>query len=92
MSRTFKFASTGADKPSEPEADINKLIEIQTARLKTDYGVDCLDAQQLQKVFNISQSSAYKWLNDCKETRKICGRKVVPTIWVACYLVTGKTI
>ena len=90
--RAFKFVGAGAEEPTVPEADINKLIEIQTAQLKSDYDVDCLDAQQLQKVFNISQSSAYKWLNECKETRKICGRKVVPTIWVAYYLVTGKTV
>lgn len=90
--RTFKFVTSDAEELTVPEADINKLIEIQTAQLKEDYGVDCLDAQQLQRVFNISQSSAYKWLNECKETRKICGRKVIPTIWIAYYLVTGKTV
>ena len=90
--RAFKFANADVEKPSEPDADISKLVEIQTAQLKKDYGTDCLDAQQLQKVFNISQSSAYKWLKNCKETREICGRKVVPTIWIAYHLVTGKTI
>lgn len=90
-----KFSFYNEKKPENQSqhrsANIDKLIEIQTAQLKNDYKTDCLDAKQLKTVLNVGETNAYEWLKKCPATRVINDRrKVVPIVWVAYYLVTGQ--
>lgn len=83
----------GTEKKSEntsPQVDIYKLIFIQSAQLRSTYGTDCLDVKQLQKVLNVGETNAYKWMKKCPAVMVIGNRKVVPIAWVAHYLVTGE--
>ena len=70
--------------------DLDKLVKIQADQLRQNYGTDCLDVKQLQQVLNVGESNAYDWIKSCPAVRVIGRRKVVPIVWVAYYLVTGK--
>lgn len=81
-----------AKKPAQHQPqhqDIDKLVKLQVEQLRHTYGVDCLDAKQLQQVLNVGESNVYQFLKDCKAVRVIGHRKVVPIVWVAYFLVTG---
>lgn len=83
----------GTEKKSEntsPQVDIYKLISIQSEQLRNTYGTDCLDVKQLQQALNVGESNAYRWMKKCPAVIVIGNRKVVPTVWVANYLITGK--
>ena len=70
--------------------DVAQLVEIQAKVLRDTYQVECLDAKQLQTVFNVGETNVYDWLKKCQAVRTIGRRKVVPIVAVANYLVTGE--
>ena len=72
-----------------PGVDVAQLVEIQTKVLRNTYQVECLDAKQLQTVFNVGETNVYDWLKKCQAVRTIGRRKVVSVVVVANYLVTG---
>lgn len=69
--------------------DVAQLVEIQVKALRDTYQVECLDAKQLQTVFNVGETNVYDWLKKCQAVRTIGRRKVVSVVVVANYLVTG---
>ena len=69
--------------------DVAQLVEIQAKALRDTYQVECLDAKQLQTVFNVGETNVYDWLKKCQAVRTIGRRKVVPIVAVANYLGTG---
>ncbi len=84
------FGTAKKSESQHQQVEIDKLVRIQTDQLRHAYGVDCLDVKQLQQVLNVGESNAYDWLKGCPAVRVIGRRKVVPVVWMAYYLVTGK--
>lgn len=84
------FGTAKKSESTVPQADIDKLISIQSVQLRSTYGTDCLDVKQLQQVLNVGETNAYKWMKKCPVVLVIGNRKVVPVAWVAKYLITGK--
>lgn len=72
------------------QVDTEKLISIQSEQLRKTYGTECLDVKQLKQVLNVGETNAYKWMKKCPAVMVIGNRKVVPIVWVANYLITGK--
>lgn len=83
----FGNAKTPESQPQH--RDFDKLIEVETDRLRRTYGTDCLDVKQLQQVLNVGESNVRDWIKKCPVVMVINRRKVVPVIWMAHYLVTG---
>ena len=84
------FGTVKKSESTVPQVDVYKLISIQSAQLRNTYGTDCLDVKQLQQALNVGETNAYKWMRKCPSVIVIGNRKVVPIVWVANYLITGK--
>ena len=84
------FGNSKKPESQHQNKDLDKLVKIQADQLRQNYGTDCLDVKQLQQVLNVGESNAYDWIKSCPAVRVIGRRKVVPIVWVAYYLVTGK--
>lgn len=78
------------DATAECTAEYKGMVEVQLAALRSKYENDCLDAKQLQKVLNTGIANVYKWINQNPHVTQLGRRKVVPIMWVAYFLVTGK--
>lgn len=87
----FNFNKTKSKETEQTEGlDVAQLVEIQVKELRDTFHVECLDAKQLQTVFNVGETNVYDWLKKCQTVRTIGRRKVVPIVAVANYLVTGE--
>lgn len=76
------------NEPEKETVSMEMLIRIQAEALRAEYKTECLNVKQLQKVLNIGESSAYKFLNSGSvAVKSLDGRKVVPVIPLAAYLV-----
>lgn len=84
------FGQTQKPESQRQQVEVDKLVKIQADQLRNVYNTNCLDVKQLQQVLNVGESNAYDWLKNCPAVRLIGRRKVVPIVWMAYYLVTGK--
>ena len=84
------FGTAKKSESTVPQVDTDKLISIQSEQLRKTYGTECLDVKQLKQVLNVGETNAYKWMKKCPAVMVIGNRKVVPIVWVANYLITGK--
>ncbi len=73
-----------------PDAELEKLVEIQAKLMVEEFGATCFDVKQLQTILSVGESNVYALLRSGKLPHQTIGRrKIVPAAVLARYLIIG---